>query len=254
LWSDETAAVNVTTSPGGVAVGGAPRWRDLPPLAGIVARAYGAAPARARIVGAAWRATAGSFWLLLLAAAHARRRVRATPHAVVIMDAPAVLTGREAGLLAAVVAAMLMAVGACEGMLVALATAVGVGGGWIQWASPALLASLLLVESAPAGRRAARGWGRTARAAQELRAGGRSVATAGMLAAWPRGHGYAGELMRALTAQADQAGLDIVVDAATLELADTYGRYGWQPCSARDPLLLVRTASRWVPAAGSTRK
>ena len=93
LWPDETAAVNVTTSPGEPAVGGMPRRRDLPHLAGIVARAYGAAPARTRIVGAPWRATAGSFWLLLLAAAHARRRVRATPHAVVIMDAPAVLTG-----------------------------------------------------------------------------------------------------------------------------------------------------------------
>lgn len=244
----------MTTSRAAAAVGGMPRWRDLPHLAGIVARAYGAAPARARIVGAAWRATAGSFWLLLLAAARARGRVRATRHAVVIMDAPAVLTGREAGLLAAVVAAMLLGVGACEGVLVALVTAVGVGGGWVQWASPALLVSLLIVESAPAGLRAARGWGRTASVAREVRASGRSAATAGMLAAWPHGHGHARELIRTLTAQADQTGLDIVVDAATPELADTYLRYGWQPCSARDPLLLLRTASRWESAADSTRK
>jgi hypothetical protein len=230
-----------------------PRWRDLPHLAGILARAYGAAPARTRIVGAAWRATVGSFWLLLLAAARARGRVRATPHAVVIMDAPAVLTGREAGLLAAVVAAMLLAVGACEGLLVVLVTSVGVGGGWVEWASPALLASLLIVESAPAGLRAARGWGRTASVARELRASGRSVATAGMLAAWPRGHGHAREIIRTLTAQADQAGLDIVVDAATPELADTYRRYGWQPRSAEDPLLLVRTTAQRASAGDSTR-
>ena len=78
----------MTTSPGEATVGGLPRWRDLPHLAGIVARAYGAGPARMRIVGPAWRVTAGSFWLLLLAAAHARRRVRATRHAVVILETP----------------------------------------------------------------------------------------------------------------------------------------------------------------------
>lgn len=170
-----------------------PRWRDLPHLAGIVARADGAAPARARIVGAAWRVTAGSFWLLLLAAAHARCRVRATPHAVVIVETPAPLTGMEAGLLAAIMAAMVLAVGVYEAVLVGLVTALGVGGRWVDWAAPALLASLLIVESAPAGRRAARGWGRTTRVADELRAGGRCVATAGMLAAWPRGHGHARE-------------------------------------------------------------
>ncbi|GAC1611204.1 MAG: hypothetical protein NVS3B26_22550 [Mycobacteriales bacterium] len=143
---------------------------------------------------------------------------------MLIMDAPEVATGREAGLLAVVVAALLLAVDACEGVLDVLFTAVGVGGGWVQWASPALLASLLLVESAPAGRRAARGWRRTASVARELRAAGRSVATAGMLAAWPRGHGYAREIMRTLTAQADEAGLDILVDAGTPDLAATYSR------------------------------
>lgn len=217
-------------------------------------RAYGAGPARTRIVDdAAWRVTAGSFWLLLLAAAHARRRVRATRHAVVIVDAPAPVTRREAGLLVAILAATVLAAGVGEALLIALATAVGVGGDWVEWASPALLASLLLVESAPATRRAARGWGRTTRAADDLRAGGRSVATAGLLAAWPRGHGYARELMRTLTAQADQAGLDIIVDAATPALADTYRRYGWQPRTAQDPLLLVRTASRGESAADATR-
>lgn len=229
-----------------------PRWRDLPHLAGIVARAYGAAPARTRIVGAAWRVTAGSFWLLLLAAAHARRRVRATPHAVAILDTPAPLTGREASLLVTIMVALVLTVGVCEGLLVALVTAVGGGGGWVDWAPPALLASLLIVESAPASRRAARGWGRTAHVAHELRAAGRSVATAGMLAAWPRGHGHAREIMRTLTAQADQAGLDIVVDAATPELADTYRRYGWQPRSTQNPLLLVRTASRCESVGDST--
>lgn len=236
----------------GWAVGGVPRWRDLLHLAGIVARAYGAAPAKTRIVGAAWRVTAGSFWLLLLAAAHARRRVRATPHAVVIVDTPASLTAIEAGQLVAIVAALVLAVGVCEGLLIVLVTAVGVSGGWVDWAPPVLPASLLIVESAPASRRAARRSGRTALVAQELRAEGRSVATAGMLAAWPRGHGHARELIRCLTAHADQVGLDIVVDAASLELADTYRRYGWTAGGASDPLLLVRAASRLESARNPT--
>ena len=119
--------------------------------------------------------------------------------------------------------------------------------------APALLASLLIVESAPASRRAARGWGRTARVAHELRATGRSVATAGMLAVWPRGHGYAREIMRSLTTQADQAGVDIVIDAATPELADTYRRYGWQSRRTQDPLLLVRTTAQRESAVDSTQ-
>lgn len=255
--SDESAAVTVTGSPGDAAIGWAdvavPRWRDLPRLAGIVSRAYGPAPARIRIVGAAWRVTAGSFWLLLLAFAQARRRVRATPHAVVIVDTPAPWTRTEVGLLAAIMAATVLAVGVYEGLLIVLITALGAGGGWVNWAAPALLASLLIVESAPAGRRAARGWGRTARVADELRAAGRSVTTVGMLAAWPRGDGNARELMRCLTRQADQAGLDIVIDAANPELADTYRRYDCQPSSAQDPLLLVRMSSQGDTAGDGTQ-
>jgi hypothetical protein len=170
----------------------------------------------------------------------------------VIVDTPAPWTRTEAGLLAAIMATMVLAVGVCEGLLIALVTALGAGGGWVNWAAPVLLASLVIVESARPGRRAARGWGRTARVADDLRTAGRSFTTAGMLAAWPRGHGYAREIMRTLTDEADQAGLDIVVDAADPELANTYGRYGWQPRSADDPLLLVRTASRWESAADST--
>lgn len=74
-----------------------------------------------------------------------------------------------------------------------------------------------------------------------------------MLAVWPRGHGYAREIMRSLTTQADQAGVDIVIDAATPELADTYRRYGWQSRRTQDPLLLVRTTAQRESAVDSTQ-
>lgn len=91
----------------------------------------------------------------------------------------------------------------------------------------AIMMVMLMVEAAPACRRAAQGWGRTARVGRELRASGGSVVTAGTLAAWPRGRGHARELMSLLTCEADRVGVDTVIDAANVELAETYGRYGW---------------------------
>lgn len=224
------------------AVEAIPSWPDLPHLAAILARAYGAWPGRCRIVGRAWRGTAGSFWLLMLAGAHARRRVRATDHAVVIVDAPARLTRRESGRLLTVFGGLLVVVVTVECVVGALTAVVGAEARWVTWGVPVVLLILFLLELAPVCRRSASSWGPTRQLARDLRTSGRPVGVAGMLAAWPRGRGHARRLLHILIEQADQAGVDLVVAAATIDLAATYRRYGWRPDTARDPLLLVRLA------------
>lgn len=75
-----------------------------------------------------------------------------------------------------------------------------------------------------------------------------SLVTAGTLAAWPGGRGHARELISILTREADRVGVDIVIDAANANLAETYRRYGWRPRCAEDPLLLARVAGRLCSA------
>ena len=152
------------------AAGAKPRWSDLPHLAGIVARAYGSPLGRMRLVGGVWRATAGTFWLLLLGVTHVRGRVRATRHAVVIVDQPAPLTRSELGRFTAIFGAMVLAMVVYEAGVVALLTAFGARSRWVGWAAPAVILMMLIVETAPACRRATRQWGRTARVGGELRA------------------------------------------------------------------------------------
>jgi hypothetical protein len=200
-----------------------------------------------RLVGGVWRATAGTFWLLLLGATQVRGQVRATAHAVVIVDTPLPVTRSELGRLTAIFGAMVLAVVGYEALVVALLTVLGAGSRGVPWGSLGMLAIMivmLMVEIAPACRRATRGWGRTAGVGRELRASGGSVVTAGTLAAWPRGRGHARGLITILTCEADRVGVDIVIDSANAELAETYGRYGWRPRCAEDPLLLVRVAGR----------
>jgi len=228
-----------------------PRWSDLPHLAGIVGRAYGSPLGRMRLVGGVWRATAGTFWLLLLGATQVRGRVRATAHAVLIVDEPSPVTRSELGRLTAIFGAMVVAVVGFQAAVVVLLTVLGVGSRWVHWGPLGMLVIMmvmLMVEVALVCRRVARGWGRTARVGRELRAAGGSVVTAGTLAAWPRGRGHARELISILTREADRVGVDIVIDAANADLAETYRRYGWRPRCAEDPLLLVRVAGRLCSA------
>lgn len=104
-----------------------PRWSDLPHLAGIVGRAYGCPLGKMRLVGGVWRATAGTFWLRLLGATQVRGRVRATSHAVVIVDEPSPVTRSELGRLTAIFGAMVLAVVVFQAGAIALLIALGAG-------------------------------------------------------------------------------------------------------------------------------
>ena len=227
------------------AAGAKPRWSDLPHLAGIVGRAYGSPLGKMRLVGGVWCATAGTFWVLLLGATQVRGRVRATTHAVVIVDEPSPVTRSELGRLIAIFGAMVLAVVAFQATAMALLIALGAGSRWVRWGPQGLLLIMmvmLMVEVTPVCRRATKNWGRTARVGRELRAAGGSVVTAGTLAAWPRGRGHARELITILSREADRVGVDIVIGAVNAELAETYSRYGWRPRCVEDPLILVRIA------------
>lgn len=142
-----------------------PRWSDLPHLAGIVGRAYGSPLGRIRLVGGVWRATAGTFWLLLLGAIQVRGRVRATGHAVLIVDEPSPVTRSELGLLTAIFGAMVLVVAGYQAAVVVLPTVLEVGSRWVPWGPVGMLVIMmvmLMVEVAPVCRRVARGRGRTA--------------------------------------------------------------------------------------------
>ena len=142
----------------------------------------------------------------------------------------------------------MLAVVGCQAAVVVLLTVLGVGSRSVHWGPLTMLVIMmvmLMVEVAPVCRRVARGWGRTALVARELRAAGGSVVTAGTLVAWTRSRGYARELISILTRKADLVGVNVVIDAADADLAETYRRYGLRPRCAEDPLLLVRVAS-WL--------
>ena len=86
-----------------------PHWSNLPHRAGIVGRAYGSPLGRMRLVGGVWRATAATFWLLLLGATRVRGWVCATAHAVLIVDEPSRVTRSELGRLTAIFVATVLA-------------------------------------------------------------------------------------------------------------------------------------------------
>ena len=115
------------------AAGAKPRWSDLPHLAGIVGRAYGSPLSKMRLVGGVWRATAGTFWVFLLGASQIRGRLRATAHAVVIVDEPSPVTRSELGRLTAIFGAMVLAVVVFQTGAIALLIALGAGSRWVRW-------------------------------------------------------------------------------------------------------------------------
>ena len=140
--------------------------------------AYGSPLGKMRLVGGVWRATAGTFWALLLGASQVRGRLRATPHAVVIVDEPSPVTRSELGRLTAIFGAMVLAVVAFQATAIALLIALGAGSRWVRWGPLGMLLIMmvmLIVEVTPVCRRATQTWGRTARVGRELRAAGGSV-------------------------------------------------------------------------------
>ena len=78
-------------------------------------------------VGGVWRAPAGTFWVLQLGATQIRGRLRATAHAVVIVDEPSPVTRSELGRLTAIFGAMVLAVVAFPGNRNRVADRLGCG-------------------------------------------------------------------------------------------------------------------------------
>lgn len=201
----------------------APRWRDLPALAWVLARAY--MPGPRWWAGPAAVVSAVVFASPYVAAIHAVGGLAALStgraRALVVPDArrpdvhTAGLIGFAASMVTVVTAAWCLTLVVYPVPVLAAATALL----FASWAAP-------FIPTLAASSRCARHWTRGRAPAVPIRPADGSVLV-GYLAAWPQRAGAGGQLIAGICALADEAQVAMRLDVRNPEAGRLYERFGF---------------------------